>query len=417
MEKKICVIVDGMSTGRYLAPSFAQYGIDCIHIFSSSKIDPHFISTFNHDDYIDNFVYDDNYHRIIEALSNYTIISVLPGTETGVLLADRIANTIGCPANPVESSQARRNKYEMSKRITDKSLVAIQQFCSNDPTELVNWVKANVDFPVVVKPVDSAGADSVRICKNFNSVKESAEKIIGMKNVLGLTNQYALVQKYIDGVEYIVNTVTVNGSHLVTDVWRCSKFKENASVVYDFEEMICPSSDEVSKEIIPYLLNVLDALELKNGPAHSELMIRDKVPYFIETGARLHGAINPEVIVQCTGKSHVTALVDSVVNPETFEKNIEKQPYVKLQKKAFCVALISHKSGILKSLTNLEKIKKLTSFYDVSVHVSIGDKIPKTKNLLTSPGEVYLIHENRDILLKDYNTIRELESEGLFDIE
>ncbi len=147
------------------------------------------------------------------------------------------------------------------------------------------------------------------------------------------------------------------------------------------------------------------------------MVMTEKGPRFIELGARLHGSINPDIIVKCTGGSHVTALVDSVVDKENYLKKIMMNPYTELKEKAFCVALISKQEGRLKALPHIDKIRTLTSFYDVSIHVEIGDIIHETKNLLTSPGEVYLIHKDRNVLLNDYKKIRELEGQDFFIIE
>jgi hypothetical protein len=38
-------------------------------------------------------------------------------------------------------------------------------------------------------------------------------------------------------------------------------------------------------------------------------------------------------------------------------------------------------------------------------------------DLFSSPGTIYLIHEDRDQLERDYERLREIERDGLFEVE
>ncbi len=42
---------------------------------------------------------------------------------------------------------------------------------------------------------------------------------------MDVAHKEVLIQEYIDGTEYVVNTVSCNGKHMVTDIWVYSKVR------------------------------------------------------------------------------------------------------------------------------------------------------------------------------------------------
>lgn len=47
---------------------------------------------------------------------------------------------------------------------------------------------------VVIKPVESAGSEDVRICTNDEQVRLAHDAIVGKVNMLGLLNQESIIQ-------------------------------------------------------------------------------------------------------------------------------------------------------------------------------------------------------------------------------
>lgn len=306
----------------------------------------------------------------------------------------------------------------MGQKLSQLGLASIQQKLFRDMTGLSEWIENNeVKFPVLLKPVASSGAENVFICRSENELLSYANKVFGTENLLSEINNELLCQDFLEGVEYIVNTISIEGIHSVTDAWVCSKFKEGHSIIYDYEELICPSSDVITKTIAPYLFKVLDALEIKNGPAHNELMLTHEGPVLIETGARLHGSIDSDVVKDCMGESHLSSFINSLVDRDNYLKMIKNNPFANLKKSAFVIALRAMKSGIVKEIKYLQEIELLDSYHTSSIRCPKGSQIVKTINLITSPGEIYLVHRNREVLKNDYNKIRQLECKDLFLVE
>src|SRR4029078_4836605 len=142
-------------------------------------------------------------------LLNYVIgqspTHVIAGSETGVLLADKISNVLGLAANEIALSEARRDKYLMLNTISKAGLKSAWQFQEDHLDNLLS--KLSLDsFPVVIKPISSSSGDGFHICHNQSDVCEAYYKIMGKLNILAEMNNAVLCQELLQGTEFVVNS-------------------------------------------------------------------------------------------------------------------------------------------------------------------------------------------------------------------
>ena len=62
-------------------------------------------------------------------------------------------------------------------------------------------------------------------------------------------------------------------------------------------------NDPAHEEIKRSFFGVLDALNVKYGPAHGELIVTPSGPALVEVAARSAGAYFPKLVQSCTGYS------------------------------------------------------------------------------------------------------------------
>lgn len=227
--------------------------------------------------------------------------------------------------------------------------------------------------------------------------------------MMGSTNNEFLVQEYLKGTEYVVNTVSANGRHYVTDMWVCKKRTIDNRVIYDKEELI-QSTGLIQNLLCNYIFLVLDALGIKWGPAHSELILTDHGPILLETGARIGGAVLPTIHNACIGHNQVSLAIDAYEKPESIFKKTTKA--YSIHKHLFVVMLISNNEGVIKHMPLLDEIKKLSTIGFTRFKKKIGDKLAKTRDLSTSPGTVYMMCEDKDKLENEYQELLALAENG-----
>jgi len=65
-------------------------------------------------------------------------------------------------------------------------------------------------------------------------------------------------------------------------------------------------------------------------------------------------------------------------------------------------------------MPGLEEIESMPSFIEKKMRHSEGVSMTPTIDAYTTPGCVLMAHEDKDILKRDYERIRELEKVGLY---
>lgn len=417
-KAKVVVVVDGCSTGTLLAQEFNRNGFRCVHIQSS--VHPPAIMTgaggYHPHEYMAAFAHDGNMRTTLALLAPFDVVAVMPGAEPGVELADALAAAIGVPCNVPELSAARRDKFRMTLAVAAAGLRTIPTIRTHEPGEALAWIDAGIGFPVVVKPPQSGGTDGVTLCEDAQAVHAAFATLLGRENILALVNDQLVVQAYISGVEYIVDTVSMAGVHQVTDIWEYGKRRAfgEASFVYDHAWLL-PAEGPKQAALSEYARRVLDALGIRHGAAHCEIMLSAGEPVLIEVGARICGGYVPLMCKTAIGFSQVDALVESIASPGRF-KDGAARPYA-LHAHALRVLLISGKDGRLRGLPRLKDVYVLRSFHAMQLGVQPGGRIERTTNFFTHPGKVDLMHADQEVLLGDMQAIRDMEATGFYDIK
>jgi hypothetical protein len=151
------------------------------------------------------------------------------------------------------------------------------------------------------------------------------------------------------GKEFVVDCVSVNGEHRCVAIWLYDKRPANdAKFVYYGGEarlrllacsgeaewvrvcVLCllwatvklfESVDGVKEErLTAYIFKVLDALGVRHGPSHAEVIWLDDEdqPCLVEVGARPHGGEGTftQMATPCVGYNQLSVMLDAALAPE-----------------------------------------------------------------------------------------------------
>ncbi len=399
----IC-FVDIYGTGYELAKKFINSGFKLIHISSSESTPEFYFKSF--DSKLFEFSYccsKDGIESILKFLKKLNVKIVLAGGEIGVPMADLIASKLNLPGNSPENSNLRRNKYEMNEAVRSNGLLTVKQELANNLDDALEIVNKFNTWPLVLKPVDSASTENVFFCYSIHEVKNAFSNIFLKKNMLGFVNFVVLIQEKLNGQKYVVNAISIKGNHKITDIWKEDRMDNN---IYD-REILIPYEGNIQKTLIEYTKNVLNAVGVKEGASHNEFIMTENGPILIEVGARLAGNIISSILMESLGDSPVNAAFDYYKTPQKFFKNIHNTYVIK--KNLVIVNLISKHEGKIIENNIQKKISMLPSFKFLVCKLNTGDFIHKTIDLLTRVGYVYLMHDDIDVIEKDYSQIRDWE--------
>lgn len=407
-------VVDGFSSGKFLAKKLKADGCVLLHVASSPHLDSYYYTGFDFSIY-KRAITNENIAATVAKVKEFQPDVIIAGAESGVLLADELNNIIGLAySNDFDKTIARRNKYEMIERLAASGLPVAKQAALASWAAARAWIESHDKFPVVLKPLESAGADGVYICHGLAEAEAAFAKIYGVKNKLNIDNVSVLIQEYLAGTEYVVNMVSLNGKQLVTEVVRYQKLLlEAGSIIYDFDEIL-PSGSDVYKCLVDYTRQVVTCLGIKNGPSHAEVMLTADGPKLVEVAARTDGILRDTVCAKTTGFGQINASAMSITDSAAFERLIGSGVHYELFNNSYNVCLISSSVGIFNKVLFLEALAKLESFFEAVFYAQDGQEITITKDVFSQPGTVYLVHADLEVIKSDYKAIRKMESEAIY---
>jgi biotin carboxylase len=405
------VIVDPYSAGAMLAEALRARGVKCIAIESSQAITKSMRSRFNPAVFWNIIRHEGDHGRTLDTVRRHRPAFVLPGGESGVELAETLADELGLPTNGAALRVARRDKFLMAEAVRAQGLRTAAQFQSSEIEEIVDWAQNTLEWPVIVKPPKSVASDGVAFCRSTGEVRKAADRILSATNVLGCRNAAVLVQEFLEGTEYIVDTVSQNGRRKTTGFWEYSRPPAGATgefVAYDAMTLL-PYDGERQEALQTYAFKVLDALALNFGPAQCELMWVDGEPVLVEAAARLSGGIGALLSGICGGINQIDETVDMLLEPARFLASLAERP--RLQRRAVNLFLVPHRRGRLVRVRGLDEIRRLPTLHYASVSAQPGDMLKRVAGVVT------LIDEDIRSIERDVGVIRALEREGMFEVE
>lgn len=182
----------------------------------------------------------------------------------------------------------RRDKKLQQELIKEKGLRSVRQ-AGGDKYEDVEEFLRTETYPVVVKPVESAGSDGVKLCHSFEEATEHFHLLMRSQMVNGGECPAVLCQEFLRGKEYVVDHVSRDGVHKTTMAWVYDKRAVNGSAFVYFGCVPIESDSEEANLVIPYIRTVLDSLGFKNGPSHGEVMMTPDGPCLVEMNCRANG--------------------------------------------------------------------------------------------------------------------------------
>lgn len=402
------VVVDPVLAGKYLPDEFNSRGIKCVSVLSK-PLTPDMMCGYSPNKFEEIIIFDGDIESLVKRLAVYSPMCVMLGSETGLELADLLASRLGLAGNDPSSSASRCDKYEMHATLKTHGVRSANQHRADSLESAIHWLSSHDKWPVVVKPSHSAGSDNVFICRTLDQALQAVRDVLGAVNIFGRFNTCAVIQDFLEGREWVVDTVSCDGKHVVTNISRYLKtVLEDGSIVYRHAEFLSASNSEYS-ELVEYALRVNNALGVRYGAAHLEIIVTKDGPTLVELNARMHGCDAVKALKWCYPVTQLDLSVDAFISPDEFVR----KSLLEFNNSKYMLAhyLIAEKSGTVATVIDTTELKNITS-YRLHCLPSPGRIISKTVSLLTSPGNIWLLSETPETLWADQEKLIDMETNG-----
>jgi phosphoribosylamine-glycine ligase len=408
---KYTIIVDPLSTGQEYAAAFKEAGQIPVAVLSAAEPPPAYTASWHPEDFAQVHHFAGDVAALADELRVYKPEYLVPGAESGVELCDQLTEILVAGSGNVPAlASARRDKWQMAEALAAAGLPRLRQVCTSDPVVAEQWLKENdlLGRRLVIKPPKSAAGDEVYIVFEDGDWRERFDRVLGRTNKLNLRNDEVLIQEYAEGTEYLVDSYTVDGKHSLVDLCRYTKTSRGDKIgIYRRIDFLAPDDPEVP-QIWPYTQQVLDAVGIRTGCGHSEVMLTADGPRLIEVAARPAGGGHQLISELATGDNHIKRTVAHRVHGEVRET-------FDLVHHTRGIFISAPTDGYFRNREVFDGIESLQSFHWMKILHDENAIVPETVDLFTCLAWVILTHTNPQTLDEDYQRVLAMEQAILID--
>ena len=126
--------------------------------------------------------------------------------EFGVDLAEKLAEHFDLPGNR-SLVRSRRDKQYQQDLIASKGLRSVRQAAGSEFAEVEPFLTTE-SFPLVVKPLESAGSVGVKMCYSLEESREHFHTWMKSEMISGAECPRVVCQELLKGNEFVVDHVS-----------------------------------------------------------------------------------------------------------------------------------------------------------------------------------------------------------------
>lgn len=226
-----------------------------------------------------------------------SIEGVTSTSEYYIQMASKIAQYLKLLGAHYTAIRNCRNKY-MQYKILKENGFNIPQTNVIEDQEQISDKLLDMEFPVVIKPIEGSGSVGVRLCGNYSECFDLITHMLSKnENERGIkVDNRVLIEQFILGEEY--SGEVFDGKLIGITKKHLGELPFFVETGHDFPALL---ENQLYKKIKKTITEAVMTLNLSWGPCHVEFKILDDKIIFIEVNPRLAGGFIPEIVKMSTG--------------------------------------------------------------------------------------------------------------------
>lgn len=324
--------------------------------------------------------------------------AVFPVFELALPFSARVAKRLGLRFASEETVLKARDKSVMRAAFRAAGMNVPNFARVESSAEAIAALANGLRFPLVVKPTTGFCSQGVIRADDEAALRAAVDAVvtINRERIDPVTpheeehRAAVIIEEFIEGPEWAAESYAQNGQVYVLGLGE----KGNPTGPY-FEERfyIMPGKalPEVQAACAEQIARGMLALGITDGPAHTELRIRDGVPYILEIGARLGGAgVSHFMAREACGRRLVRLVAENLLEGSADVANLTPEPrYVAT---SACWVVPVGACGTIERIEGLDEIRALPQTRHVIQWMYPGDVIESYPHFSGYPAFVLSQH-------------------------
>lgn len=322
-------------------------------------------------------------------------------TDPGVAVAAYVSEKLGLPTSPYESVVLLQNKSMFRRFLKDNGFNVPYAKSYKDPQAALDDADKHT-WPVIVKPVDSAGSKGVRRVDDRQDLVDAARYALGCS----VTGEF-IVEEFIEqkGFSSDTDSFSINGQ-LVFASFNNQWFDKEAVNPYTPSGYIWPSSmpAEIQSELRAELQRLMSLLHMESTIYNIETRQgTDGKAYIMECSPRAGGNRLSEVLKRASGQDIIMASVKAALGMPIEEKFTDPV-YVGHWGE---IILHSNEDGIFEALDIDEDFRR-KCVQEIDLWIEPGDEVHCFTGANETIGTIVIQCDSQEALNGALNSIHDL---------
>jgi biotin carboxylase len=357
MPQRVLLIGAGRE-GEDLLEETKAMGLRVVNINSKKTFKPAFLPLVEHAILID---YEDldalvPIARVLAEV--YPFNSVISLSEDGLVPAAHVARALGLPGSSVETVELLKDKARMRTHLNQAGISPVAARVGSSADDIATFF--SLHGKAIVKPVDGAGSFAVF---TVASPEDAAPAAAGLA-AEGMTR--FLMEQYLDGPEISVESFSFNGRHVLVAM------TDKVVLDHHVEGGHCVPSlidGEQAAQAGALVSAFLDAIGLRDGPAHTEIKLTARGPRIVESHNRVGGDRINELVRQAYGVSLKGLAMGWAAGVSAA---LDAPPP---QLRAAAIRYLVAEPGVVGAIDGLATVRALPGFVELRIDVACGDTV------------------------------------------
>ena len=300
--------------------------------------------------------------------------------------AQQIAEKCGLPVfGTQEQVFALTNKKAFKKLCIKNKVDIIPEYNEND----INTDK--IEYPVLVKPVDSRGSRGCIVCESLDELLE-AIPIAKSES----SDKSILIEKYMaNNQDLTISYVVKNGEPTLVSIGDRYPGKKEDNLNRQLSCTIQPS-----RYAKMYVANVDDNVKrmikdlgIQNGPVFMQGFVDEDTVRMYDPGIRFPGNEYERIVEKATGINLMKSIISFIVGGEIDDYNGKFEGSYDLNKKCAIQYIINVGEGKIAKFEGLKEIAQHPNIIDVQQRHFVGSTIETTGDIRHRAGEISILVE------------------------
>ena len=308
--------------------------------------------------------------------------------------AQQIAQKLGLPMFGTEEQvHALTNKKAFKALCRENKVDIIPEYSEEDIHN------QKIEFPVLVKPVDSRGSRGAAVCRDYEQLKTAIPQAKAESS-----NGGVIIEKYMEqNQDLSITYIVKDGKPVLISIGDRYPGREEDNLNRQLSCTIQPSryASMYMEKVNDRVVNMIRSLGIKNGPVFMQGFVDGDTVRMYDPGIRFPGNEYERIYNAATGMNPMKSIISYVVGGEIDDYGGKLAGSYDLNGMCAIQYMINVGPGIITRYEGLDEIAKLPYVVDVQQKRYLGAVVENTGDIKHRAGEVSICVERDPKIMKD----------------